>query len=48
VKEDSEQISSDGEFNDAKNMNLMDADCTEVLEIQLEKDATADNLSTIN
>ena len=32
-KEDSDAISSDGEFNDAKNMNVMDADCTEVLEI---------------
>ena len=36
-KEDSDAISSDGEFNDARNMQVYNEDATEVLGIELKK-----------
>lgn len=36
-KYDSEAISSDGEFDDAKNMQVFNEDATEVLKIELVK-----------
>ena len=37
-KEDSAAISSDGEFDDARNMIVLDDDCTQVFDIDVKKE----------